>query len=90
MIIDFNKIELSVLENFKPTHIIRTSEAFGALGGMMGSTVTVFRSVSSALQAISNPDLSGWEKASTVLMSFSMIIPSVISGLRSYSTVLYR
>ena len=77
-----------LLENFKPTHIIRTSEAFGALGGMMGSTVTVFRSISSALQAISNPDLSGWEKASTILMSFSMIIPSVLSGLRSYATVM--
>ena len=77
-----------LLENFKPTHIIRTSEAFGALGGMMGNTVTVFRSISSALQAISNPDLSGWEKASTVLMSFSMVIPSVISGLKNYSTVL--
>jgi hypothetical protein len=64
------------------------SEAWGALGGIMGSTVTVFRSVSSAFQALSNPDLSGWEKASTVLMSFSMIIPSVLSGLRSYTTIM--
>jgi hypothetical protein len=63
------------------------SEAFGALGGMMGNVVTIGRSIKSAFDALSNPDLSGWEKFSTVLMSISMIIPGITSLMRGYATV---
>ena len=75
-----------MLQEFQPTHIVRMSEAFGALGGIAGNTVSIIRSVSSAAQALSNPDLSGWEKFTTVLTSVSMIIPGLMSMMRGLGT----
>jgi hypothetical protein len=62
------------------------SEAFGALGGIAGNTVSIIRSVSSAAQALSNPDLSGWEKFTAVLTSVSMIVPGLMSMMRGLGT----
>ena len=75
-----------MLQEFQPTHIVRMSEAFGALGGIAGNTVSIIRSVSSAAQALSNPDLSGWEKFTTVLTSISMIVPGLMSMMRGLGT----
>lgn len=75
-----------MLQEFQPTHIVRMSEAFGALGGIAGNTVSIIRSVSSAAQALSNPDLSGWEKFTTVLTSVSMIVPGLMSMMRGLGT----
>lgn len=77
----------TMLNEFQPIHVVRMSEAFSALGGMMGNVVTIGRSIKSAFDALSNPDLSGWEKFSTVLMSISMIIPGITSLMRGYATV---
>lgn len=83
--------EVSILENlykeFQPTHVIRMSEAFGALGGLIGNVSTSFMSLKSAIQAIINPDLSGWEKFSAVLSSAGMLIPNILSGMSSWATL---
>ena len=77
----------ATIAGFNPAHVVRTSEALGALGGMAGSAYSLIRSVSSAVQALENPDMSGWEKFTTVLMSVSMIIPAVSAGIRSLGTL---
>lgn len=73
----------TLLAEFQPTHIVRMSEAMGALAGLMGNIVTIGNSIKSIITSLGNPDLSGWEKFSAVLTGFSMIIPAVISGLRN-------
>ena len=37
----------NMVNQFKPTHTVRMSEAMGALAGMMGNVVTIGRSISS-------------------------------------------
>ena len=45
-------------------------------------------SLGSVLDTISNPDLSGWEKFSSILMSLSMGIPMLITGVTGLNSVL--
>lgn len=78
----------SLLNEFNPSHVVRTSEALGALAGLMGNVVTVANSTISIFKAWANPDLSGWEKFSATLSGVATIIPTVISSLQGYGTVL--
>ena len=77
----------NILNSFSPGHIVRTSEALGALGGLAGNVYSVVRSFVSVIDSLSNPDLSGWEKFGSVLMGVSMIIPGVISGIKNFGTM---
>ena len=78
----------NLLNEFNPTHVIRTSEALGALAGMAGSTAAAVNGIISMFKSWVNPDLSGWEKISATLMGISMIIPSAMSALRGYGTLI--
>lgn len=75
------------LKEFNPQHVVRMSEAFGALGGFAGSAASIVTSLGSAVQALGNPDLSGWEKFTAVLSSIGMLIPSIMSSMSSYATM---
>lgn len=75
------------MAEFNPQHVVRMSEAFGALGGFAGSAASIITSVGSAIQSIANPNLSGWEKFTAVLSAIGMIIPSVTSAMTSYATM---
>lgn len=74
---------------------VSISQARGALtqwsdivvrvSGSISSLAMSFSMVKSTLDTFSNPDATGWEKFSSVLMTTGMVIPSVmsaISGLR--------
>ena len=63
------------------------SEAMGALAGVMGNVVTVANSIKSAFEALSNPDLNGWEKMSAVMSSVALVVPNVMSSLKGLGTL---
>ena len=77
-----------LFNEFNPMHTIRMSEALGSLTGMMSNAVMIGNSLKSMFNAITNPDLSGWERFSTILTGLTMIIPSAISLLNGLGTVL--
>lgn len=78
----------NLLNEFNPQHVVRTSEALGALAGMAGSAVTAINGIISIFKSWTNPDLSGWEKVSATLSGVAMVIPGVISILRNWATTL--
>ena len=78
----------NLLNEFNPQHVVRTSEALGALAGMAGSAVTAINGIISIFKSWTNPDLSGWEKVSATLSGFAMITPGVISIIRNWATSL--
>ena len=65
-----------VMDNFNPQKIIRMSEAFGNLTGLMTGFGFGLRSLKSTIETISNPELSGWEKFSSLLISLPMVLTS--------------
>ena len=58
-----------------------TTLANGAMSFSMGLSA-----LSSAWDTIQNPDLSGWEKFTSIAMSLSMGLPALLSGLKSITT----
>lgn len=76
-----NKVNEAV-KAFNPKHIISGSEAFMKLASVAGQAAMAFNSVKSIFTTLNNEDISGIEKFTTVLMSVSMLIPTVISGGR--------
>lgn len=77
-----------LLNNFNPGHIVRLSEAFSGLAGFLGSTVMAVNSIKSAFTALGNPDLSGWEKFSSVIMGITMALPSAKAAFNGLSTAI--
>ena len=76
----------NLLNNFNPGHIIRMSEAFSGLIGFLGSSISVGNSVISVFKSLGNPDLSGWEKFSTIILGISTIIPTAKAALEGLNT----
>ena len=76
-----------MLNSFQPKHIVTGIEAITAAAAGLGNVAAMINSIKSAFQALNNPDLKGWEKFSTVLMSVSMIIPMLLSGVKNYMKV---
>ena len=78
----------NMLNDFQPQHVVRVSEALGSLAGMAGSVAMALRSVTSIVKAFTSPDMSGWERALTLLTGISMIVPGIMSIFRGLSTVI--
>ena len=77
-----------LLNSFNPGHIVRLSEAFGGLVGFLGSTVAIGNSVKSMLMSLSDPDLSGWEKFSSVIIGITTILPSAKAAFEGLNTAI--
>ena len=77
-----------LLNSFNPGHIVRLSEAFGGLVGFLGSTVTIGNSVKSILMSLGDPDLSGWEKFSSIMMGVTTILPSAKAAFEGLNAVI--
>jgi hypothetical protein len=45
-------------------------------------------SLSSVMDTISNPDMSGWEKFTSITLSLSMAVPMLINGWKSLNSVI--
>ena len=88
-------VEISDLEgqlnglnkSFNPQHTVRFSEAFGSLTGVLGNTYSMFNNIKSVIESLSDPDLSGWEKMTTVFSGVSIVIPQVMSSLEGIGTI---
>jgi hypothetical protein len=57
-------------------HIVNSAEA-------MMSLVGIFNMIKGAVDALTDPDLSGWEKFTSVMMSLASIIPMVTTLLKN-------
>ena len=75
------------LESFDPSHAVKGIEALTSAAGSLGSIAMIGNSLVSMINTLSDPDTSGWQKLSSVLMGVSMIIPAVSSSLRGLGTV---
>lgn len=84
---DVTKLKQAI-KDFSPQHIVRTSEALGSLAGLAGNTVMVVNSLSSAIKSLADPDATAWEKLSAVLMAISTVIPTVMYGYKSLSSII--
>ena len=73
-----------LFSKFNPGHTIRTSEALSSLSGIATNAVFALRNVISALNALNDPNLSGWEKFSSVLFSISTLAPSILSFSKDF------
>lgn len=72
--------------NFKPVHKIPFTQSLISLASACGSAAMTLQSFNSMMQTLSDPDISGWEKFTSVLFSISMIVPGVSSVLRGLGT----
>lgn len=78
-----------LLNEFKPQHDVKISEAFGSLAGGVGSTVTSVNSLISAFKTLGNEDLKPWERISGLITGISMAVPSAISAFQGLSTAIH-
>jgi hypothetical protein len=51
------------------------------------SVASAFNMISSAIDTLSDPDTSGWEKLTTVLMTLGMVIPTLVSVWKTLKTL---
>lgn len=77
-----------LMKAFNPQHVIRTSEALGSLTSVIGTTVTTANSLISIFKTLANPDISGWEKASSVLLGMTSIISMSLNGWKQWSVII--
>ncbi len=74
------------IKNTSFDHPIPFSETLTSLASAAGSAYMAVQSLSSMFQTLQDPDSTGWEKFGSILMGFSMLVPSVISVLNGWST----
>ena len=71
------------LNNFNPKHLGTIAENFVRLTSVSMSAVMSINSFKAGIESLTDPDLSGWEKFSSAIMSFSFAfgsLKSTISG----------
>lgn len=73
------------IQNFKPVHHIPFTEAITSLASACGSAAMAVSSLKSTFDTLSDPDIDGWEKFTSLLFSLSMLVPSIISIFSGFS-----
>lgn len=74
--------------NFKPNQsLISLSTTVTSLGGAAMSAYSSMNSLGGIIEALSNPDTTGWEKFSAVFTGLAATIPQLISGFKSLQSV---
>lgn len=74
------------LDGFNPTHIVKTSEALTAFASGLGSFAMAASSIKSLKETLENPEIDGWEKAISLLMTFSMLSTSFMGVASNMKT----
>lgn len=83
-----NKEALAQLMNsFKPAHVVSTTEAVASLASSLGSVATIGNTLKSLGETITNPDLSGWEAFSSIMLGLTSLVPTVTNTMRQLGTV---
>ena len=77
----------NALNSFNPKHIISTSEGIAAAGALIGNASMAIMSLSNTITTLNNPDTSGWEKFSSILMSASMLVPAITMGISNLTKI---
>lgn len=71
------------LNNFNPKHLAKLPETFVNLASSIGNTVMAVNSFKSAFNSLKDPDLSGWEKISSFIISLSFAIPMLYNAIKT-------
>lgn len=69
--------------NFNPKHLAKLPETFVNLASSVGNAVMAINSFKSAFESLKDPDLSGWEKASSFIISLSFAIPMLYNAVKT-------
>lgn len=75
------------LEAFQPTHVVQGLEAITAGASGLGNIVAVINQIKGALSSLNNDDLTVGEKITSFFSSLAFVVPSTISFLKNYGTV---
>lgn len=74
------------LNNFNPKHLAKLPETFVNLASSIGRAVMAINSFKSAFDSLKDPDLSGWEKASSFIISLSFALPMLYNAIKTLKT----
>ena len=74
------------LNNFNPKHLAKLPETFVNLTSSIGNAVMSINSFKSAFDSLKDPDLSGWEKASSFIISLSFALPMLYNAIKTLIT----
>lgn len=82
------KTASEAMNGINPQHTVRMSEALGALGGFLTSTVSGINSLSSAWKNLTDPDTSGFEKISSVILGTVSGLTMLANGYKALTPVI--
>ena len=71
------------IKNFNPKHLAKLPETFVNLASSVGNAVMAINSFKSAFESLKDPDLSGWEKTSSFIISLSFAIPMLYNAIKT-------
>lgn len=71
------------INNFDPKHLAKLPETFVNLASSIGNAVMSINSFKSAFESLKDPDLSGWEKASSFIISLSFALPMLYNAIKT-------
>lgn len=74
------------INNFDPKHLAKLPETFVNLASSVGNAVMAINSFKSAFESLKDPDLSGWEKASSFIISLSFALPMLYNAIKTLKT----
>lgn len=74
------------INNFDPKHLAKLPETFVNLASSIGNAVMSINSFKSAFESLKDPDLSGWEKASSFIISLSFALPMLYNAIKTLTT----
>lgn len=74
------------INNFNPKHLAKLPETFVNLASSIGNAVMSINSFKSAFDSLKDPDLSGWEKASSFIISLSFALPMLYNAIKTLTT----
>lgn len=71
------------LNNFNPKHLAKLPETFVNLASSIGNAIMSINSFKSAFKSLKDPDLSGWEKVSSFIISLSFALPMLYNAIKT-------
>lgn len=73
--------------SFNPKAMVGGVQAIAASAAGLGNVASIMNQIKSLGESLTNPDLSGWEQLSAVLMGISFIVPQTIAMFNSMGQI---